>query len=72
MTFVTDDIILPSGNPGNDGKLRKGIIYFKRDKNKGFFNYVWKSTWSGLKSSVGINTKQQREIKRTQRKDNAQ
>ena len=69
MTFVADDIILPASNPGSDGKLKKGIIYYERDKNKGFFNYVWKSTWSGLKSTVGLNTKQQREIKRTQKKE---
>lgn len=71
MTFVADDIVLPASNPGRDGKLKKGIIYWDRDKNKGFFNYIWKSAWSGLKSTVGLNSKQQREIKRTQKKESS-
>jgi hypothetical protein len=71
MTFMADDIVLPSANPANNGKFRKGVVYYERDKNKGFFNYIWKSTWSGLKSSVGLNTKQQREIKREQKKESS-
>jgi hypothetical protein len=69
MTFLADDIILPASNPARSGKTREGIIYFERDKRKGFFNYVWKSTLSGLKSTVGLNSKQQREIKRTQKRE---
>jgi hypothetical protein len=70
LTFVASDIVLPANNPGRDGKVKKGIVYWERNKNKGIFNYIWKSTWSGLKSSVGLNTKQQREIKRAEKKGN--
>ncbi len=64
LNFIFDDIVLPSNNPGSKGKLRDGIIFFERDKRKGFFNYVWKIMFSGLKSSVGINTRQQRDLRK--------
>jgi len=61
--------ILPDSNPKEDGKTRYGYIYYERDKRKGFFNFVWKSTLSGIKSSVGFNSKEQKELKKTDRKN---
>jgi hypothetical protein len=63
------NIFLANNNPNEDGKMKEGIIYFERDVSKGFFNFLWKSVLSGIKSSVGINTKTQKEIKK-QRKHN--
>jgi len=51
-------------NPSSNGKFRPGVIYFKRDKEKSIFNFLWKSTFSGLKSTMGINTDKQKEIKK--------
>jgi len=56
--------ILPDENPDYRGRLKAGIIYFNRDTTKGFFNFVWKSTLSGLKSTMGINSPQQKQIKK--------
>ena len=55
-------LLLPGSNPNADGKMKQGIIYFERDQTKGFFNFVWKSVLSGIKSSVGVNSKTQKEI----------
>ncbi|MEI6455221.1 MAG: hypothetical protein WCO93_02940 [bacterium] len=60
--------ILPDSNPPENGKTRHGYIYFERDKNKGFFNFVWKSALSGVKSSFGFNTKEQKELKKADKK----
>jgi len=64
--LITDiaNLFLPDENPDYRGRLRKGIIFFQRDTTKGFFNYVWKSTLSGLKSSVGFNSQDQLQIKK--------
>jgi hypothetical protein len=70
LLTVAANLFLEGGNPNEDGKVRKGIIYFKRDISKGFFNFVWKSTLSGIKSSVGVNSKNQREIKNMQNQKN--
>jgi hypothetical protein len=58
------NLFLARGNPNDDGKIRSGVIYFERDMAKGFPNFVWKSALSGIKSSIGINNKIQREVKR--------
>jgi len=61
--------ILPDSNPKDDGKTRQGYIYYERNKSKGFFNFVWKSTLSGIKSSVGFNSKEQKELKKADKKN---
>jgi len=50
------------------GKFTQGIIYFERDKHKSLFNFLWKSTFSGLKSTMGINKKEQKELKKASKK----
>ena len=56
------NLLLSDSNPNEDGKMKHGVIYFERDPSKGFFNFVWKSILSGIKSSVGVNSKTQKEI----------
>jgi hypothetical protein len=56
------NLYLPDSNPNEDGKMKYGVIYFERDSSKGFFNFVWKSVLSGIKSSVGVNSKMQKKI----------
>ena len=53
-----------SDNPNRNGKFREGVIRFHRDTEKSIFNYLWKSVFTGLKSTVGINSKEQKEIKK--------
>jgi hypothetical protein len=65
---IAANIVIINANPSG-GNLRQGIIHFERDKTKGFFNFLWKSTFSGLKSSMGFNDKSQREIKKEKRQE---
>ncbi|MFZ4522087.1 MAG: DUF748 domain-containing protein [Bacteroidales bacterium] len=58
------NLLLADANPNDNGKMKYGIIYFERDSSRGFFNFVWKSVLSGLKSSVGVNSKTQKELKK--------
>lgn len=64
VNWLANDIIVSRSNPGPRGKLRTGVIYFQRDKHKSIINFIWKSTLSGLKSNMGFNTKEQKEIKK--------
>jgi len=43
--------LIKNNNPDNN-KLRKGVIDFKREINKSFFNLLWKSVFSGVKSTM--------------------
>ncbi|MFH1159467.1 MAG: hypothetical protein V1733_00770 [bacterium] len=58
------DLSIPEDNTGYFGKHRTGYIWFQRDIEKGYFNFFWKSIYSGLKSSEGLNSKEQRALKK--------
>jgi len=58
------NLFLADSNPNDAGKLKTGVIYFERDPSKGFFNFLWKSVLSGLKSTIGLNSKEQKEMKK--------
>jgi hypothetical protein len=62
VTWVADDLVVNNENPTKSGKMHTGTVYFTRDKSKGIFNYLWKSCLSGLKSTMGFNSKAQKAI----------
>jgi len=62
IKFVANNFVINDNNPSSSGKMRTGTVYFTRDKTKGIINFLWKSTLSGLKSTMGFNSKAQKEI----------
>ena len=68
INVTANELILKDQNPSASGKLRSGIVHFKRDKSKGIVNFIWKSVLSGIKSSIGISTKEQKTIKKAEKK----
>ncbi len=64
LTFLANNIIIKSNNPKFCRKIRVGEIYCRRNKQKSFFNYLWKSQLSGIESTFGFNTKEQRKEKK--------
>jgi hypothetical protein len=64
MNFIINGLVLKNRNPNFFNKPRVGIVYFKRDKNKAIPNYIWKSTLSGVLSTMGFNNKYQRKEKK--------
>jgi len=65
INFIANDILVNDDNPTKSGKMNEGVICFTRDKQKGIFNYLWKSAFSGIKSTVGINNKEQKKKKKS-------
>ena len=63
------NLAVPQENPGYFGIHRSGYIWNKRDDEKGFFNFFWKSLLSGLKSSEGLNSKEQRAFKKALKRE---
>jgi len=47
---------------------RVGQVYFERDTQKSVVNYVWKSVLSGLMSTMGFNTKAQKQERKEVKK----
>jgi hypothetical protein len=69
--FFINDIVVNDDNPTKSGKTTTGIVRFERDKEKGFINYLWKATFSGLKSTLGINSKEQKKVIKAEKKKKA-
>jgi hypothetical protein len=68
VNFVLNDLVLRSNNPNWFRRPRVGIVYFYRNRNKSIVNFVWKSTFSGIISTLGFNTKEQRKRRKEYRK----
>jgi len=60
INFAANDLVVNNDNPTKSGKMKTGVIFFERDKHKGIINFLWKSTLSGLKSTMGFNSKAQK------------
>lgn len=52
LTFIADDLVVSDGNPDKNGNVSKGIIREARNRERFIFNYMWKSIFSGVKSTV--------------------
>lgn len=66
--FLINDLIVASNNPKFARKPKTGEIYFKRDVQKSFINFTWKSLLSGIMSTAGFNNKEQRQEKKEAKK----
>jgi hypothetical protein len=49
ISFLANTFIIKKNNNG-----RTGLVYFERLRNKSFFNYIIKMTFSGMATSVGV------------------
>jgi hypothetical protein len=60
-TFLVNTFIIKKNNDG-----RKGLVYFERLRDRSFFNYIVKMTFSGMATSVGAkkNRKYMKEYRR--------
>ncbi|MEI6900000.1 MAG: DUF748 domain-containing protein, partial [Bacteroidota bacterium] len=63
ITFAANTYVR-NCNPSASGAFTPGMIYFERAKRKSLFNFLWKSTFSGIKSTIGVNKKEQKEMKK--------
>ena len=68
INFAANDLIVNNDNPTKSGKLKTGVIFFERNKKSSIFNFLWKSVFSGLKSTMGFNSKTQKEMIKEEKK----
>jgi hypothetical protein len=50
---------LRDGNPRKNKPVRVAQVNYKRNPYKGFFNLVWKSIFTGIQETVGIEAKEE-------------
>lgn len=66
-SFIANTFIVRTDNPNKFLFYRLGDIYFMRDKQKSFFNYLAKSSLSGVNSTIRGGNEERKE-KRKKRK----
>ena len=61
MSLIANTFVIKKNNKG-----RTGLVYFERLRDRSFFNYIIKMTFSGLATSVGFkkNSKYRKQYKR--------
>ena len=60
--WAANDLVINNDNPTKSGKMKTGTINAQRIKELGFPNYFWRCAFSGLKSTMGFNSKEQKEM----------
>jgi len=55
------NVYVRNDNPHKNGEFTEGMIYFERDTHKSIFNFLWKSIFSGIKSTIGVNKGEQKQ-----------
>jgi hypothetical protein len=56
-SFLANKLVIKSQNP-DDGELKKGEVYYRRDQHKFIFKFWWELILSGLKSTLTGNTEE--------------
>lgn len=51
LSFLANALIIHKNNNG-----RKGLVFFKRLRNRSFFNYITKITFSGMATNIGVKS----------------
>jgi len=67
ISFLANTFIIKKNNNG-----RTGLVYFERLRDRSFFNYIVKMTFSGMATSVGVkkNRKYMKQYKRELKEQN--
>ncbi len=61
LVFLANNFLIRKKNSG-----KSGIVYFERLRDRSFFNYIVKMTFSGMASSIGVK-KNKKYIKKYER-----
>jgi hypothetical protein len=62
MSSLANTFLILNDNPILGEKERVSEFQFTRDPSRSFFNYVWKSLFTGLKPILGITTDREKSI----------
>lgn len=71
FNFLANNLLLPSQNPNKKDQLYVAQIEFERIKNKGTFNYLWKSVFSGIKDTFLKSNKDEQSYSKQNTQDDS-
>jgi len=65
---LANNLIIINDNPEDGKDVRKAAMGFERNPNRFIFNYFWKTIFSGIKETVGMNRIQSKSKKEKRNK----
>lgn len=63
LSFLANNMIIKPSNPDHLGLFTTADIDYMRKPNSGFFSYVWKSLFQGIRTSVGATPQKEAMMK---------
>lgn len=63
LSLLANYMVLENENPRPNGKFVKSKFLLKREENQSFFRFIWRALLRGMKESVGIDQKMEKELK---------
>jgi hypothetical protein len=63
ISFLANNLIINSANPGRDGKFVRAKINYTRAPTASFFSFLYKTLFQGIRHSIGFTAEKEREIK---------
>lgn len=63
LTILANYMVLENQNPRPNGKLVKSKFLIKREDDQSFFRFIWRGLLRGMKESVGIDQRMEKELK---------
>ncbi|HZK08700.1 MAG TPA: hypothetical protein VFC92_10920 [Bacteroidales bacterium] len=67
ISFIANTFVVRRGNPQKLFSFRDGEMYFRRDVNRSFFNYLVKTTLSGVMNTIRGGSEERKEKKQKER-----
>jgi hypothetical protein len=64
FSALANTAILNNDNPSANGKFVQPAYRFDREEKVGFWSFVWKSMFEGIKESIGFSHKMEMEVKK--------
>jgi hypothetical protein len=68
-SLAINKLFVKSGNPDKGEPLRKGRIFYRRDRTKAIFNFCWKALFSGIASTLGIADEMEKQAAKVQEEE---
>lgn len=63
LTLLANHMVLEDQNPRKNGNLTKSRFDIRRNEDWSFFSFIWKGLLKGIKESVGIDQKMEKELR---------
>lgn len=63
FSLLANLVVLSNDNPSVNGKFVKPTYVYTRLERQGYFAYIWKALFKGIKESVGLNSQMEAEIR---------